>query len=268
MQWVKDVIELCQLYNVPVSSLAEILRDPKVIPMIRGKAFEFHVAQSLKAFFPACTWKIDKPFINPQLEIHDSDVRITHIKTGRVFSVECKLAGKGSYKYLEKQELNVFRVKCMRSRTLGEVKVKQLAPKYGLSEEVLKTHNDQYLPTDFSAVVTSIGNAFYETDAQSGAFIWQPSKRGEKFLLDLQAMYGDFTPLKDFAFSRMYIAKSLDLSVSPDTQVVCTRKKCNEKTSCGFIPNYPTIEFWDGNKSPIARWLPIEESLTLFQDMI
>jgi hypothetical protein len=268
MEWIQEVSKFCQYYNISLDHLAETLRDPKVIPMIRGKAFEFYVTESLKRFLPRSDWLIEKPFLNPQLGLHDNDVRVIHIQTGKILSVECKLADKGSFKYSKKEGLNGFRVKCMRSRTLGEAKVKQLAPVYGVSENVLKIHNDQYLPTDFSIVVTSIGNAFYETDKLSGIFVWSPTKHGEEFLLGLQVLYGELNDLKDFAFSRMYVAKAHDIAIKNDTGVICTRRKCDNNLNCGFIPNYPIIIIPDKSKYPLNRWIPIEESAKLFESFI
>jgi hypothetical protein len=77
----------------------------------------------------------------------------------------------------------------------------------------------------------------------------------------------EFSVLKDFAFFRMYIAKSSDLIVSPQTGITCTRKKC-KRTDCGFIPNYPLIHFEYGNKVPIVRWVPIENSELLLRQLI
>lgn len=268
MNWIQEVSEFCQYYNISLEFLAETLRDPKVIPMIRGKAFEFFVTESLKSFLPSIDWHIEKPFLNPQLGSHDSDVRVTHINTKKVLSVECKLADKGSYKYSEKENLNIFRVKCMRSRTLGEAKVKQLAPAYGISESVLKIHNDQYLPTDFSIVITSIGNAFYDTDRMSGSFIWKPSKKGEIFLENLQNLYDLSNDLKDFSFARMYVARASDIAIRDANDVTCTRRKCDDKQNCGFIPNYPVIEIPDKSKYPVSRWTPIEESVKIFESFI
>ena len=268
MNWINELVEFCELYNISLEFLAETLRDPKVIPMIRGKAFEFHVTQSLKRILSSTDWIIHKPFLNPQLGLHDSDVKVIHVLTGKVLTVECKLSDKGSYKYSQKDGLNGFRVKCMRSRTLGEAKVKQLAPVYGVSEDVLKIHNDQYLPTDFSVIITSIGNAFYETEKSSGIFVWSPTKKGEEFLLRLQSLYFNSDSLKDFAFSRMYVSRAYDIAIRNNNGVTCTRRKCNDKTNCGFIPNYPIVVIPDGTKYPASRWIPIEESSSLFESLI
>lgn len=78
--------------------MSEILSDPKVIPMIRGKAFEFSAMLLLQNILPKSDWVVDKPVMNAQFGLHDMDVRITHQKTQKVIGVECKLASKGSFK--------------------------------------------------------------------------------------------------------------------------------------------------------------------------
>ncbi len=45
--WEEKVKEYCEKYNIPVLYLAETLYEPKVVPMIRGKAFEFSVMMAL-----------------------------------------------------------------------------------------------------------------------------------------------------------------------------------------------------------------------------
>ena len=153
----------------------------------------------------------------------------------------------------------------MRSRTLGPAKVRELAPKLGIDEEVLAIHNDQYLPADFDIVVSSIGNAFYRTDSETGLFEWRPTRNEEEFLRKLNPSSEE--SLKDFAFRKMYVAKSKDLATGRNA-VVCTRKRCNNKDNCGFIPNYPIIRFDPITNKPTNGWVPIEESLNLFRSFI
>jgi len=141
--WEEKVKDYCEKYNIPVLYLAETLYEPKVVPMIRGKAFEFSVMMALQEILPRDKWQVDKPMMNAQIGLHDIDVRVLHKPTGKVISVECKLAKKGGYRLFNDGHSEI-RVKCMRSRTLGPAKVKELAPKFGISEKVLAIHNDQY----------------------------------------------------------------------------------------------------------------------------
>jgi hypothetical protein len=51
----------------------------------------------------------------------------------------------------------------MRSRTLGVELINQRAPQMGVSVPHLTAHKDSYLSSDFDIVISSLGNAFYET---------------------------------------------------------------------------------------------------------
>lgn len=263
--WQQEVKEYCEKYNIPVLYLVETLYEPKVVPMIRGKAFEFSVMMVLQQTLPKNEWKVSKATMNEEISFHDTDIRVFHKRTGKVVRVECKLAKKEGYR-LYADGHSEIRVKCMRSRTLGAAKVKELAPKLGVDEQVLLIHNDQYLPADFDIVVTSIGNAFYRTDRKIGSFEWRPKNTEEEFLLKLKPSSEE--SLKDFAFRRLYVARTEDLAARPNTGVVCTRGKCKNKTNCGFIPNYPVIRFDAKTNKPTNGWVPIEESPSLFKSFI
>ena len=263
-QWLRSVLEYCQNYNIPLQYLIDTMYEPKVVPMIRGKAFEFSVMLALQHILPQQEWQVDKIMVNAQSGLHDIDVRVTHLPTGKELTVECKLAGKENFK--EKNGRSEIRVKCMRSRTLGESKVNELAPKLGIPNAVLAVHNDQYLPEDFDIVVASIGNAFYRTDKLTGRFEWKPTTNEIAFLKKLAGYR--VTDLKDFAFSKLYVARAKDLAVGVIPEIVCSRKKCKNKISCGFIPNYPIIRFDPLTLKPAHTWVAIEDSLGLFHSLI
>jgi len=168
--WKDKVKDFCEKYNIPVFYLSETLYEPKVVPMIRGKAFEFSVMTELQRILPNKDWIVEKVPMNAQIGFHDIDVQIIHKATKRTIRVECKLSKKGGYKLFPDGHSEI-RVKCMRSRTLGPSKVKELAPKLKIDRKILSIHNDQYLPSDFDIVITSIGNAFYKTDSKThGSF--------------------------------------------------------------------------------------------------
>ena len=262
--WEQKVEEYCKKYNIPILYLAETLYEPKVVPMIRGKAFEFSVMIVLQKILPQDEWSVDKPIMNAQIGFHDIDVRVTHKPTGKIIRVECKLAKKGGYRLLRDGHSEI-RVKCMRSRTLGPAKVKELAPKFDIPEKVLAIHNDQYLPADFDIVISSIGNAFYTTDKETGYFEWKPTQKGEEFLQKIGATKRE--SFKDFAFRSLYVAKSSDLQIK-NNGVVCTRAKCKNKKACGFIPNYPVIKFDQNTNQANNNWVSIENSLHLFKSIV
>jgi hypothetical protein len=262
-EWIKKVVDYCEYYNIPLSFLAETMSEPKVVPMIRGKAFEFSLMLILQNILPKNEWDVSKIIINAQSGLHDVDVQVIHRPTGKRISVECKLADKESFGI--KDGFSKVQVKCMRSRTLGPEKVAALAPKLGIHPDVLTIHNDQYLPEDFDLVITSIGNAFYRTNKSTGKFEWKPTQREIEFLKKLSG--GKATNLKDFAFNKIYVARSIDLAIGTVAGVDCTRRKCGNKSHCGFIPNYPYIYFDPRTYKPIRTWVELEDSLSLFQSL-
>lgn len=262
--WEENVREYCEKYNIPVLYLAETLYEPKVVPMIRGKAFEFSVMMALREILPTNEWIVDKPVMNAQIGFHDVDVRVIHKPTEKIIRIECKLAKKGGYRMFSDGRSEI-RVKCMRSRTLGPAKVKELAPKLGVAEKVLAVHNDQYLPADFDIVITSIGNAFYTTDKKTGFFEWKPTKAGENFFQNI-GFTGKEAP-RDFAFKTMFVAKTSDLTIGKNG-IICTRGLCKNKKACGFIPNYPVITFDKKTNKPNNKWISIKDVLSLFEDFV
>ena len=262
--WQEKIEEYCKKYNIPILYLADTLYEPKVIPMIRGMSFEFSVIMMLQGILHKNEWMVHKVSVGEELSFHDTDVRTFHKRTGKAIRVECKLAKKEGYRQRAGEHSEIY-VKCMRSRTLGLTKVKELAPKFGVDEQSLAVHNDQYLSADFDVVVTSIANAFYRTDRKTGLTEFNPTDSETEFLQLLKPSSGE--DLKDFAFRRMYVARSIDLTVRPENGITCSRAKCDNKTSCRFIPNYPVIHF-DASGKTTNGWIPIEESANAFRRFI
>lgn len=263
--WTNKVKEFCEKYNIPLFYLADTLYEPKVVPMIRGKAFEFTAMLALQKILPEKDWIVDKTPMNAQIGFHDIDVRVVHKATKKVVRVECKLAKKGGYRLFSDRHSEI-RVKCMRSRTLGPSKVKELAPKLGVDQESLSIHNDQYLPADFDVVITSIGNAFYRTDPKTGKFEWKPTMQEQEFLKKLDPRGAQ--NIKDTSFSMLFIARTSDLTISHSSRVVCTRGKCKNKENCGFIPNYPIIYFNSQTNTPNNGWVNLKDSLSVFESFL
>ncbi|MCI0329564.1 MAG: hypothetical protein L0196_01220 [candidate division Zixibacteria bacterium] len=81
VDWQQRVEEYCKKYNIPLHYLADTLYEPKVIPMIRGKAFEFSVMMALREILPADKWDIKKISMNAQSGLHDVDVLADHKPT-------------------------------------------------------------------------------------------------------------------------------------------------------------------------------------------
>ena len=95
MHWTKKIEEFCNHYNIPIEYLPETVNEPKVIPMVRGKAFEFSALIKLQKILDPKVWEVRKDVMNAQLGQHDEDVTIIHLPTKKRLSVECKLAKKG-----------------------------------------------------------------------------------------------------------------------------------------------------------------------------
>lgn len=263
-KWKLKVAQFCEEFNIPRDYLADTLYDLKVTPMIRGKAFEYSAMLALRNILPTNDWEVSKPILNPQLGFHDMDIKVLHKSTGRIIKIECKLASKESYRYYTDGH-SELRVKCMRSRTLGASKVKELAPKLHVDEESLAIHNDQYLPADFDVVITSIGNVFYRTNPKTDVFEWKPTEQELKFLESINI--AKEPNLKDFAFNRLYLSKSTNL-VTSKVAVVCSRKLCKNKNNCQFIPNYPKIIFDTSTVEPTNGWVEISQSESLFKELL
>jgi hypothetical protein len=62
-------------YSLNIKYITEVLNDPKVIPMIRGKFFEFTVQDELSKIL-ANNYLVTNPRLNPQAGYHDIDVAI------------------------------------------------------------------------------------------------------------------------------------------------------------------------------------------------
>ncbi len=147
-QLLQDIKEYCKTYNVPIEYFAEILRDQKVIPMIRGKATEYNAYFYLRNTLDSHIWDVQKLNLNAQNNNGDEDVTITHRATGIRLRVECKNAVRGSFSDGERTHiLKVphFKVKCHRSRSNKS-----------------KKENDAYLIGDFDLVISNTSNALYQ----------------------------------------------------------------------------------------------------------
>ena len=276
-QWIGHLREYCRSLNISTSDLYKIVTDLKVSPMIRGKAFEFSTYSRLKQILPAKEWTVTKPAMNAQPGTHDIDLMVKHNLTGKIISVECKLAGKGKFRVAKKSQPEIpaskddylISVKCMRSRTTKTpAKVVSAARMLSVSPEAFLTHSDQYRASNFDVVATSIGNAFYETlEDEDGNLMYkfQPTDAGKKFIKQLKPPVDNETALQEFVYNKVYFASSLDIAVSTKSGVICNKRSCLDKSDCGFIPNYPVINFGnitelspDFIPSPKNHWIEIE----------
>jgi hypothetical protein len=284
--WIDDLRDYCRSLNISTEDLYHILTDLKVSPMIRGKAFEFSLYARLKQLLPSEEWLVTKPLMNAQTGTHDIDVMVRHIPTNKIISVECKLAGKGSFSVAKRKTEGKARkgdyliaVKCMRSRTTKTpAKVAAMAKQLGVSEDSFLAHSDQYRISNFNVVATSIGNAFYETlEDEDGNMMYRfhPSDEGREFIKRLQPPSDAEAVLQEFVYNKIYLVYSGDVAVSRNSGVVCGKRACTNKYDCGFIPNYPLINFGNVKElpeqdipSPQNHWTEMENCESFFAGVL
>jgi hypothetical protein len=267
----KALKNYCSYYNIPFEHIIDIISDLKVIPMLRGKGFEYFVTDTLFKLLPKDKWIISNPNINAQSGVHDVDVDVLRKSDNQKIRIECKLADKDSFSISGNK--TVFQVKCMRSRTVSDNQMAiRMAKKYKVSKQDVLNHADNYRKEDFDFVITSLGNAFWDTD-ENGKYIFNAKTEQIEILSKLFPK--DFSKtdsteqFKIKASNFMLIAKSRDLIVNPKNKIICRRKRCiKAKTSqnCGFIPNYPIIDLTEvaTKKSPWVKLKNIEKTLSNF----
>jgi hypothetical protein len=167
----------------------------------------------------------------------------------------------------------------MRSRTTKTpAKVESEANRLGVTPESFLAHSDQYRSSSFDVVATSIGNAFYQTiedDEGNLMYKFEPTEEGIKFIKRLGASSETEESLQEFIYNKIYLARSLDLVVSSESGVICGKGDCLNKSDCGFIPNYPMINFGNIDElspdvvpSPKNRWIGIEKCKQFFENYI
>jgi len=222
------------------------MSDLKVIPMLRGKGFEYTVTDLLKSLLDSSKWDISNPNINAQSEVHDVDVYVTRKKDNKNVRIECKLSDKDSFRLYG--DSPKFQVKCMRSRTVSDNEMAtRMARRYGVSRETVLAHPDNYRDIDFDFVITSMGNAFWTTD-DTGRYIFKASNEQIKTLVVLfPKIFNEKDSIDEFkkkTFNFMIFAKSKSITATRENNVVCRRKRCITQgtfNTCGFIPNYPAV---------------------------
>lgn len=264
-KWISKLKKFCERYDFDPRHMTESINDPKVIPMIRGKAFEFSARDALIKSLCANRYKITNPKMNAQTGSHDIDVLIEDKIENLSFSIECKLSAKGAFRNLADGSAYT-KVKCMRSRTLG---VNEVARRTGKNEEkakMLNIHNDQYQIEDFDMVITSLGNSLYQTDKVDSTFMYQPTEEQTKYLLA-----SGVKNQKD-CFNKFFVALAKDLVVDSSNNMgnQCTRKECKKlgtNTNCKFIPNYPIMKFGGTLDSVKAPWYPLSEINQLIEKL-
>lgn len=240
--------DYCTYYNLPFSHLVEIMSDLKVIPMLRGKGFEYIVSDKLIDMLSSSNWEVSNPNINAQSEIHDVDVFIHRRRDNREVRIECKLSKKDSFRINNSNP--EFSVKCMRSRTISDNDMAtRMAERYSVSREQILFHADNYRDDDFNFVITSMGNAFWVTEDKRYTFGGTNDDLNElKRLFPTHFSDTNMDDFKQKVFCFLLIARSEEIRVSVENNIRCTRRRCIENgtsTNCGFIPNYPIVNLQD-----------------------
>ena len=257
-----ELKKYCDYYDIPFEHIVNVMSDLKVIPMLRGKGFEYTVSDVLKILLSEDKWKIENPNINAQSEVHDVDVHIKRKKDNKEIRVECKLAKKDSISLGENPH---FQVKCMRSRTISDNEMAtRMANRYGVSRESILAHADNYREGDFDFVITSMGNAFWTTE-DNGSYIFKTDKEQIKEFSKLfPKSFSEKDSIQEFkkkAFNFMLFAKSSDIKISLNNKIICARRKCIQEgnsKNCGFIPNYPIINLKELSEGKGA-WKQLED---------
>lgn len=213
--------EYCNYFDLPIEHIVEIISDLKVIPMLRGKGFEFTVADCLRSTLSQ-DWDVDNPNINAQSEVHDVDVFVIRKKDNKRIKIECKLSGKNSFANDDSGNI-IFKVKCMRSRTISDNEMAtRMAKKYSVERKQILFHADNYREIDFDYVITSMGNAFWTT--KNKKYIFECKKEDINSLSKLfPNRFGNVKNKDDFrkkVYNFLLIARSKDITVSTKNNII------------------------------------------------
>ena len=116
----KGLVEYCIKYSIPLQYFFEILNDQKVNPMMRGKGMEYNILLYLQSSLDPGEWGVEKLNLNPQPNMPDVDIGVTHRRTGERLKVEAKPSVRGSMSSGKRSRVHKvphFKVKCHRSRS-------------------------------------------------------------------------------------------------------------------------------------------------------
>jgi hypothetical protein len=254
--WTSIIQNVCIEFDIPISHLHEIISDPKVMPMIRGYALEYSAIDRLSNILSPLAWHVEKPRMNAQNGTNDVDIIVQHFQSQRTIRIECKLAKKGSFKLQNRIAPNpTAQIKCMRSRTLGESMIPGRARELEVREDYLRGHADNYMCHEFDFVLSSLSNAFFETDESTLNYFWDASPQEQEFL-KICGLNGESDP-KKISDSYFLMAPAEQIS-SKSIGLKCPRRKCTQPNGCIFVPNYPIVNFSATTGSPLTPWFRVE----------
>jgi hypothetical protein len=204
----QKVQEYCEKYSIPIEYFFDILNDQKVNPMMRGKGWEFEILSAIRPYLNPSEWIIQKLNLNPQPNMPDVDVGVTHCRTGIILKVESKPAVRGSISSGEKSRIARvphFKVKCHRSR----------------SNKSLIT-NDAYAVDVFDIIITKPINAMF---------------KGGTIGPDLEIIKDEKIINKLFAHYMVENSKNLLNAMNNDWRFVLSK----DIAVNGFIPRTPYV---------------------------
>lgn len=142
---IKGIEEYCRKFSIPTTYFLDIISDLKVVPMIRGKGFEYLVCEKLERELDPNTWSVTKYNTNPQKNSTDADLVAKHLPSGIEVILECKTAVRGSFRAKGKIcNRPHFRVKCHKSRSNTE----------------RSYTNDRYFVDEFDIIISTPANSF------------------------------------------------------------------------------------------------------------
>ncbi len=235
---IKSLKSYCDEHGLDFKTLADVLNEPKVVPMIRGIGYEHVVTSYLsKVFENDERFQPRKTIVNSQMTVKGSDAEVFDKVKGRVIRLECKLAANGSFSLGTRvKRFPHCKVKVMRSRTLGDEMIRRVALEGGATIDELSAHKDSYLSDSFDFVITNLRNAFYVT-TDEGLFKFSPTEEQWDFLATF-ANTTDRSEIDQYLKDTHFYIKASELA--PKSSLMsCNRRGCPNPTTCAFIPNYP-----------------------------
>jgi len=236
--------EYCDEHGLDFETLAMVLNEPKVVPMVRGIGYEYVVISFLRKLFENDErFAAGKTIVNSQLTNKGSDAEIFDKETQKLIRLECKLAANGSFSLGTRgNNYPHSKIKIMRSRTLGDEMIRRVAENGEASIAELTAHKDSYLPKGFDFVITNLRNAFYITTDED-LFKFSPTDEEWDFL-QIFFNSNNHTEVDNLLKYNHFYIKAENLTPKY-SNVACNRRGCPNPTTCNFIPNYPIFRMTD-----------------------
>jgi len=241
---IAELKKYCEEHGLEFSTLALVLNEPKVVPMVRGIGYEYVVMSFLKDLFKNDDrFFAGKTIVNSQLTVEGSDAEIFDKEKNLTIRLECKLAANGSFSLRTRaNEYPHSKIKIMRSRTLGDEVIRRVAENGEASIAELTAHKDSYLPNKFDFVITNLRNAFYIT-TEDDRFKFEPTEEQWEYLKEFFNSNSRDEVDNLLKHNHFYI-KSQHLTPKYNN-VACNRRNCPNPKTCNFIPNYPIFKMSD-----------------------